>query len=385
MARNITQAALASMKPGQTVRDGQVKGFGARRQADSISFFLVTRIDQKQRWITIGRYGSPWTVDQARKQARQWLVDIERGGDPTAKAAEIGDAPTFDAVADLFLDEHGPKLSAKSLDDYSRTLKLHARPALGSQAIAEITHRDINTLHLSLKKTPRAANLTVAVLSKLMNWAALQGLRSGDNPCQGIKRFRETQRERYLSTEELRRVMQALDEAEAEGSESLYAIVALRLLILTGARVSEILSLKWSYVDLERGLVFLPVSKTGQKPLFLSPSALKILQALPRLENNPHVIVGRVAGEHLNTLQRPWQRIREAAHIVDVRLHDLRHSYASFAAAKGASLPQIGALLGHKSAQTTKRYAHLAADPLHAVNDAVGEIVDSAAAAETDD
>lgn len=163
-----------------------------------------------------------------------------------------------------------------------------------------------------------------------------------------------------------------LNEAQATGSETTYVISAIHLLMLTGARLSEILTLTWGEVDLERGLLFLKTSKTGQKTIFLNEAAKEILTSLPRLSKNPHVIVGHKTGSHLVNLRKPWGRIRMEAKIEDVRLHDLRHSFASLAAQGGASLPLIGRLLGHSQPQTTARYAHLAHDPLKDVNEQVG-------------
>ncbi len=150
-------------------------------------------------------------------------------------------------------------------------------------------------------------------------------------------------------------------------------VAAIRLLALTGARLSEILTLRWDFVDLERACLRLPVSKTGKKVVYLSAPALELLSRLPRVEGNPHVIVGERRGAHLVNLQKPWRRLRHAAGLDEVRIHDLRHSFASVAAASGQSLIIIGALLGHTQPQTTARYAHLAADPLRAANESVGE------------
>jgi len=166
-----------------------------------------------------------------------------------------------------------------------------------------------------------------------------------------------------------------LQEAEEQGSESPYVIAAIRLLLLTGARLSEVLTLEWRYVDLARGLLFLPDSKTGQRPVFLNSGAIEVLQQLPRQPDNPYVIAGAGQGRHLVNLQKPWRRIRARAGIEDVRLHDLRHSFASIAAESGASLPLIGKLLGHTQMQTTQRYAHLVADPVKELSETVGAVL----------
>jgi integrase len=194
------------------------------------------------------------------------------------------------------------------------------------------------------------------------------------NPARGIEYYRETARERFLSPEELARLGKALADADAEG-ESPYVTAAVRLLVLTGARLGEILSLEWAHVDLDARLLRLPDSKTGAKTIALPAPAIEILAGLPKQQGNPHVICGARAGERLINLQKPWRRIRKSAGLDDVRLHDLRHSFASVAAAGGMSLPLIGSLLGHKQAQTTLRYAHLGADPRLAAADAVAATI----------
>lgn len=371
---SVSLTAVRGLKPGQTIRDDLLRGFGARRQASGVSYFLQTYVEGRLRWITIGKHGSPWTPQMARKRARELLVEIASGEDPTAEPVAETVAPTVNVAIDMFFEEHGPKLAPSSLIEYQRLAKLHIRPAFGRMVITDVDGGDVARLHARLADRPRAANFALAVISKIMNWAALRGLRDPDsNPCRGIKKYKERRRERYLTLEELDRLAAALDHALEVENESPYAVAAIRLLLLTGARLTEILSLKWSYVDLERAIILLPQSKTGQKPIFLSDAALQVLREIPRLKRNPYVIVGAKPGERLINLQKPWARIRAVAEIEDVRIHDLRHSYASFAAADGASLPQIGALLGHKNPSTTARYAHLAADPLHAVNAGVGE------------
>jgi integrase len=195
---------------------------------------------------------------------------------------------------------------------------------------------------------------------------------ANSNPCRNIEKYRERKRERFLSEGELARLGAALAEAEKQVSESPSAVAAIRLLALSGARLNEILTLRWEHVDFERGCLRLSESKTGAKTIHLSPPALALLASLPRIEGNPHVLPGMKAGAHLVNLEKPWRRIRAAATLPDVRLHDLRHSFASFGAGAGLGLPVIGALLGHTQAATTQRYAHLAADPLKQASDLIG-------------
>jgi integrase len=184
----------------------------------------------------------------------------------------------------------------------------------------------------------------------------------GSNPCRHVEKFAERKRERVLSPAELGRLGDALGAFDG----SIYSVTAIKLLIFTGARLGEILGLQWQWIDFERGEARLPDSKTGAKTLHLPPPALAVLAALPRIEGNPHVIVGGVAGAALVNLEKPWRAIRKEAELEDVRLHDLRHAFASVAAASGMGLPIIGKMLGHTQAQTTQRYAHLASDPVKA-------------------
>ena len=229
-------------------------------------------------------------------------------------------------------------------------------------------------------RRPRKANLTLAILSKLISWALDHGYRAEDkpNPCKGIKRFRENSRERYLGTAEIARLMTVLDTLDATQAEVPHVTAAIRLLLLTGARLSEITTLRWDWVDLDTATLWLPDSKTGKKTIRLNAEAVAVLRAVPREVGNPHVIIGHLAGSHLVNLQKPWRRIRALAGIEDVRIHDLRHSFASIAINAGASLAMVGKLLGHSQPQTTARYAHLADDPLRQVNNLVGAAVGKA-------
>ena len=204
------------------------------------------------------------------------------------------------------------------------------------------------------------------VLSKMFNLAEAWGLRKdGANPCRFVEKYKEHKRERFLTEDEFRRLGQVLSEVEAEGSEALSAVTAIRLLMLTGCRLGEVQTLRWENVDLEAGELRLPDSKTGARMVPLSRAA-GVLAALPRDPDNPWVIAGRKPGAHLTDLQHPWRRIRARAGLGDVRIHDLRHSFASRALALGESLPMIGKLLGHTQVQTTARYAHLARDSVKA-------------------
>ena len=232
-------------------------------------------------------------------------------------------------------------------------------------AMVETAH--VATLHYRLRETPRAANRALAVLSKMFSLAAAWGLvADGTNPCRGVRKYKEKKRERFLTRDEYRRLGRVLAEAEAEadagieGAVSPYAIAALRLLMLTGCRLNEILTLRWDDVDRTAGEFRLRDGKTGARMVPLTPTAETVLAGLARLPANPWVIVGKQPGTHLSTITADWYRLRAHAGLDDVRIHDLRHSYASRALAAGESLSMIGKLLGHADIQSTARYAHLA-------------------------
>lgn len=240
--------------------------------------------------------------------------------------------------------------------------------------VLDVTRKDVADLHHSLKETPYKANRMLAVLSKMFNLAELWGTRpDGSNPTRHVRKYAEQKRERYLSMEELTRLGDVLQQCEDEGTENEYLMAALRLLILTGCRLGEIQTLKWEYVQGNR--LILPDSKSGAKKVYLGQAALEILASIDRVDGNPYVIVGKKEGQFLVGFQRAWRRIRNRAGLVDLRIHDLRHSFASAAVANGEGLPVIGKLLGHSQVQTTARYAHLADDPVQASAERVSSAI----------
>lgn len=377
----ISKSLVDKLEPGDIIRDTEVTGFGVRRQTGAPVYFLQKRVKGVRRWITIGTHGSGWTPDKARKRAQTVLGEIADGEDPVAAKHLDRDRSRVTDAAELFLAHHGPKLKPRTREEYERLFKLHILPAFGQRRVDEINRTDIARFHAERSATKAGANFALACLSKFMNWAEEHGLRpENSNPCRRVKKYAAVKRERYLTGEEFARLGAELDRVDAEGEDSPFVTAALRLLILTGARLNEVLTLQWSFVDLQRGLLFLPDSKTGQKTIRLSAAAIDILKTLPRMTGNPYVLPGRREGQHLINLQKPWRRIRENAGIPDVRIHDLRHSFASVAAASGGSLPMIGKLLGHTQPQTTARYAHLADDPLKELNERVGGAIADALA-----
>ena len=279
-------------------------------------------------------------------------------------------------LAKRFLAEHvEAKRKASTAAEYRRLLEKAILPVLGPRKVADVARGEIAKLHNALRAAPYQANRVLAVLSKMFNLAERWGLRpDGSNPCRHIEKFGERKRERMLLASELARLGEAL--ASYDGSP--IVVAAVKLLIFTGARLGEILGLRWEWLDLERGEARLPDSKSGAKTLHLPPPALAVLATLPRIEGNPYVIAGHRDGAPLVNLEKPWRKIRGFAGLDDVRLHDLRHAFASVAASSGMGLPIIGKILGHTQPATTARYAHLASDPVKAAAAAVAEKIASA-------
>lgn len=350
------------------VWDTELRGFVLRVRAGGSRRFIVEWMrDRQTRRLTLGEYGTI-TPDQAREAARQTLARVARGEDPAAEHAAQVAAPTVADLARRYLEQHaGPKKKQSSTEGDDRLLRLYILPALGRRKVATVGLKEAADLHHSLREKPIQGNRVLALLSKMLNLAETWGLRPlHSNPCPRIGRYKERKRERFLTGAELRRLGDALAAAEHEGAEDPAVVLAVRLLLLTGARRDEILDLRWEDVDLETGTLNLPDSKTGKKSIPLGPAAAEVLAAALRIEGSPYVIPGHRAGGRFQGLQRPWARIRERAGLEDVRLHDLRHSFASVGVAANLGLPVLGSILGHRHPATTARYAHLDDDPRRA-------------------
>ncbi|MEO8883177.1 MAG: site-specific integrase, partial [Devosia sp.] len=378
----ITKRTVDAIEAGsrdQYLWDGGLGGFGlkvtpAGRKVFLVQYRLGGRAGRTRR-VTLGPLGK-LTPEQAREDAKSILREVAAGRDPAAERERRKAELSLGDMLDRFLAEHvKTKLRARTDEEYRRLVRLNVPPALRNRPIGEIGRTDIARLHHEMAGKPYQANRTLALLSKAFNWSEKTGLRlAGENPCRHIDKYRENKRERFLSPRELA----ALGEALSGSTVDIYAVAAVRLLLFTGARLSEILTLKWAWVDMDRGVIRLPDSKTGAKTIYLNAPALSVLSKLPRGADNPFVICGSKPRAHLVNLQKPWRAVRASAGLPDVRIHDLRHTFASVGAGGGASLPMIGALLGHSQPQTTDRYAHLAADPLRAASDAIARQIDAA-------
>ena len=298
------------------------------------------------------------------KRERCW--DRSGGYDPVEQIAIERIAPTVSDLCDRFLDVHvAVHVKPSTAKDYSSTIRRMIRPALGTFKVTEVLRKDIANLHYRHRDTPIQANRMLSVLSKMFNLAELWGLRpDGTNPCRHVPKYKENKLERYLTTDEIQHLGHILRRCEEDGSETPHVIAAFRLLLLTGCRLGEIQTAKWEYVT-ERGLE-LPDSKVGKRCVPLAAAARAVLDALPRTVGHPYIIEGKLPNSHITEMQRPWRRIRGLAGFDDVRIHDLRHTFASIAVSGGMPIQMVGRLLGHTQLQTTLRYAHLADDPVRA-------------------
>jgi integrase len=273
-----------------------------------------------------------------------------------------------------WLADVAPKLKPRTVHGYEKTLARHILPALGSLTVAGIGREHIERLHLKMAKTPRTANQVYAITSTMLAFAVQHGLRA-DNPAAGIRPYRENKRERFLSEAEFSAAAEAITQAENRGIGP-FAAVGLRLALLTGARSSEITSIKWEHIDWQRRSIRLPDSKTNEpRTIHLSDAAIEVLRKTPHI--SAYVVAGRRGNPYQN-LSRAWLIARKYAGLNDVHLHDLRHSFASLAVGRGVPLYTVGRLLGHKNARTTQRYAHLARDIVQEANDQIGEAIQAA-------
>ena len=425
----LTNEVIKNLSAGEIAWDTEIAGFGVRCQKKAVVFFLQKRFRGALKWYTIGKLGEPWTVKSARVKAQAWLGDIAKGIDP-AKERELSDAlPTVRGMMDRYIDDHAMEhKKASSVRADKANIENHIIPILGKKFVADVSDADIDRFKKAVKagKTAKArkdkksiqggpviANRCLALLSKAFNMSIRWKWRN-DNPVALVAKYKEIKKERFLSEKEFAALFDALNQEEKDVGNS-FAIAALRLLTMTGARHNEILCLKWSEVDFENNRLNLSDSKTGKKSIFLSAPAQEILSKLNREKNNPFVICGSKEGTHLVNLRKTWLRVKEKATLLiwkqngaiseyldaldlaerklnfkdlkmllskefgdlpdgllDVRIHDLRHSFASVAAASGMSLHMIGKLLGHSQASTTARYAHFADDPIKQANDAIG-------------
>jgi integrase len=407
----LTKRLLDSLEPDTERRlifDTELAGFGVRAMGSGVRTFFAQyrtaggRRGRKRR-VTIGRYG-PLTVEQARAAAKALLGTVAQGGDPAAVRAASKTAPTLKELGDVFLSNVDAKRKKSTAKEYRRLWERHVLPDLGTTLVASVSTAQISALHRRMRETPYSANRTLSLVASFFSFAEHQGARQRHtNPAKGIEPYKERSRERFLTPAETRRLGEALIQAETTGLPpaperrrkpvtgptakhrtksagtpkvaNMFAVAAIRFLLLTGFREQEALGLRWDTVNLERRVAVLPDTKTGKSVRRLGASAVLLLESLPRVKKSPYVFPGSKTGKPLVEINRVWYAVRHAAGLGDVRLHDLRHSFASAVASAGGSLLMIRNLLGHRDATTTAKYAHLLEDPLQATADATaGEL-----------
>ena len=352
------------------VWDNEIRGFGVRVNLNSKkTFILKYRIGQgrsaRVRKPVIGTYGV-MKVDEARKIARKWLLEASEGNDP--KEVDKTSILLKD-FCNVYLQQHANiKKKLSSVIEDKRLMRLHIIPNFGNVCLKEITRAMITKHHQSMYQTPHGANRFLSLMSKMMNLAERWEYRPlNSNPCRHIERYKEEGRQIYLSMEQIEKIGHVIKQMEQ--TESIFVLSAIKLLLFTGRRTGEILTLKWDYIDFENSKMNLPDTKTGAKSFFFSPTVKQILLNLPNKEG--FVFKSVLKDKRVTTVRHIWKKICKLAKIENVRVHDLRHTYASLAVQNGYSLPIISKMLGHADIKTTQRYAHLHDDP---VNQAVEKI-----------
>ena len=377
--RFIDKLEPPSKNPGKdlVLWDDDITGFGIRVKPSGVKSYIIQYRDGRQSCrMTLGRHGV-LTPEEARKQARIELGNVAKGGNPARDRKEDREASNMREFADDYMERHATpnKRPGPAREDRSMLDRI-VLPKLGPRKVKDVTRRDIESLLLSLKDTPYQANRVRALLSKMFSLAVGWRWRA-DNPVMGIPKFQEHKRDRWLRNEELARLRDALDKSPNQRAANV-----VRLLLLTGARRSEVMTATWDQFDFERGVWTKPAHTTKQKRIEhvpLSSQAMALLGVMREKadKENPYVFPGNAPDKPLSDIKKFWSDIRTKAKLGDVRLHDLRHTYASHLVSAGESLAIVGRLLGHTQPQTTQRYAHLADDPLRAATDKFGTTLDS--------
>ena len=343
--------------------DRDLTGFGVRVHATGRRVYVVQMRGPagNPKRVGIGVHGEIAPVE-ARGKAAIVIDRIRRGEDPFPP--EPAREPTMAELGERYVKAHlEVNCRPNTVVTFRRVLNLHILPELGHLPVASVERSHVSDLHFKMRDKPALANQAVEILSKMFRLAEAWSMTPArKNPCKSVRLYKRTRRERFLTPEEYRKLGRVLAEAEASGGFLPSGIAAIRLLLLTGCRKNEIVTLRWDDIDRTAGEIRIRDAKTGARRIPLTPAVERVLAGIPRVEDNPWVIAGKLPGDHLKNLDQIWLRLRPRAGLDDVRIHDCRHSYASRALAIGEGLPMIGKLLGHRRVTTTARYAHLARD-----------------------
>lgn len=360
-----------------TVFDDDVTGLGIRVGiSGEKAFYYVYRNGKgrsaTKKWLRLGTFPT-MAVEQARTVAKNKAAQVVMGEDPAQEVKDTKNAFSIAQAMELFFEQHDTKIKEKTAKSYHSMAERFVIPAFGKYKIKDIAYKHCANLHHSLRDTPYQANRCIALLSKFFTWCEKNGYRErGTNPVIGIEKFDEQKRVAFMGRKELEELGNAFTLLEKQGFRNpdtgrmtaLDPIIAsaIKMLLFTGARCMEILTLKWEYIDFDKGVAHLPDSKTGAKMLQLPPPALTLLEELPRI--NEYCFCGRHGKGHIVNIKDTWKRLLITANLSGWRIHDLRHAFASYAASEGQTLHIIGAMLGHTQASTTQRYAHLQDNPI---------------------
>lgn len=375
LTKSLLERAKADLDRDHFIWDTELRGFGVRIKASGAKSFIVqyrNRETGRSRRKTIGQFGPLMTLHQAKEIARGLLADVVRGADPVAAQKARRNAPTMGDLSERYFSEHAePKKRKNSIRNDRSYLDRHILPRFKAKKVRDIQAADIQSLHNALAATPYQANRVLSLLSKLFSLAIRWGIRS-DNPVQGIEKFHEEKRQRWLSDHELSRLTTALEEHPNQVLAD-----AIRLQLLTGSRIGEILTATWADFDLESGVWTKPSHHTKQKRaehLPLSNAAQMLLRDL-QSKRSAHVYLFANPKTELpyKDIKHFWSSVTRAAKLENYRVHDNRHTHASHLVSSGMSLAIVGRLLGHTNPLTTQRYAHLADDPLREAANIFGQ------------
>ncbi len=374
--------AIESTDKRQVFFDDDLTGLALRvSESGRKTFYYTYRVGKgrgaEKKWVMLGAF-PVMTVEQARQRAKDMAAHVQQGMDPATEIRTDKEAATMKTALQAFQDEHVSKLKPGTVQSYTMIINNHLQPKMGKLRVKDVSYSDVAKLHHGMKDTPYLANRAFAVLSKFFSWCELHGHRErGDNPCHGITKYKEHKRQDFMGAAEIAILGDTLDRMEqtwldrqktrdkrtSELVDTItpQAAAAIRLLLLTGARVGEILSLEWGNIDMEHGTARLPDSKTGFKVLQLTAPALAVLEGLPQI--NKWVFPATSASGHMVNIKDAWGDVLKQAGLAGWRIHDLRHCFASMMVNSGASLPIVGKILGHTNVSTTQRYAHLEQNP----------------------